>query len=590
MAGPWDKYGSAPQASGPWSKYGQAQTPEQPAQQPAPEGFTRGNILPIAKDNKTGEISLAVPGLVKGAVDAVTQAVTLPGRAMAGEVPMTDAAGNVSPEAIAESTNFATVFSPASPASGSGAAIARQAAQPARPGMEAAQAAERIGVELPRAAASDSATVQQAGKILTNVPIGGTPLRKASERAISQLDDAATRAQGQMGSGNAATAGGAARQGITDFAKNTIGGAVKARYDAVDDLVQPNVLTRLENTAKIATDILSTRGNSRIRGNSRAVEMVRDALNTPDGLNYQGVKGLRTFVGELLDDPQRLSSAGVEKAELKRIYGALTDDLKNAVARSGGEKASAAFETANSFAARAAKEREALDSILGTNLSDERIFDRISAMAGSNARADQVGLRRVRGAVSNETWDEIGSAVISRLGRSPDGQFSPDRFLTGYGRLSQEGKAALFGGKKELASALDDIATVSRRFKQLNQFANPSGTGQTIIGGAYLPGLYMEPMSVISSVAGARVLSSLMAKPTSAKALAAYARAYERQATKPNKVTSQALTNTARAVAAFVGNETGNKGISAVVFPSISNVARVPAEPGNENQNVEEQQ
>lgn len=589
MAGPWEKYGSSPQASGPWSKYATEQ-PEQPAQQPAAEGFTRGTILPIAKDNQTGEMSLAVPGLIKGAFDAVSQAVTLPGRAMAGEVPMTDAAGNVSPEAIAEGFNFATVFSPASPAAGSSGA-ARAVAEPARrEGMEAAQAAQRLGVELPRAAASDSVAVQQTGKVLSNVPIGGTPLRKASERAIGQLDEAATRAQGQMGSGNAAAAGGAARQGITDFAKNTIGGAVKARYDAVDDLVQPNVLTRLENTAKVATDILANRSNSKIRGNSRAVEMVRDALNAADGLNYQGVKGLRTSVGELLDDPQRLANSGVSQTELKRIYGALTDDLKNSVSRAGGEKASAAFETANSFAARAAKEREALDSILGTNLSDERVFDRISAMAGSNARADQVGLRRVRAAVSNETWDEIGSAVISRLGRSPDGQFSPDRFLTGYGRLSQEGKSALFGGKKELASALDDIATVSRRFKQLNQFANPSGTGQTIIGGSYLPGLYLEPMSVIGSVAGSRVISSMLAKPTSARALAAYARAYERQATKPNKVTSQALTNAARAVAAFVGNETGNKGISAVVFPSISNVARVPAEPGNENQNIEEQQ
>lgn len=553
-------------------------------QSAAPENWQRATVLPFEKNMATGETRGALPGLVRGLVDSGVQAVTLPGRAMSGEIQLTDPNGDVSQQAIAEGLNFAGWASPASPASRITApapqAVAR-APQPLTEGRQAALAAERLGVDLPRAVASDRIPVQQAGKALTNIPVAGAPLRKASETAINQLDDAALRAQQGFGSGNVAQAGAAAREGITDFAKNTLGDAVKAKYDAVDELVQPNVLTRLENTAKAAAGITAKRQNANMQGQSRAVTLVQKALNAADGMNYQGIKDLRTSIGELLDDPQRLASAGISQSELKQVYGALSDDLKSAVSRSGGEKASKAFETANSFASRIAKEREALDTVLGKNLSDEKVFDRITAMAGSTSRADQSGLLRVRGAVGKEGWDEIASAVISRIGRDPDGNFTPDRFVTGYGKLSAAGKNALFGGNKELASSLDDIVAVSRRFKQMNQYANPSGTAQNALFGLGGAGLVIDPVSTLTTLTGGSALSKLLAKPVSAKKLAQWAKAYEAAATTPTAANAKMLGAHGRVLALAIANDAGNPGLAAQLLSPLSIPQKVKAGPEN---------
>jgi len=593
MAGPWEKYAPAPQpASGakPWEKYASPQGaagPAAPQEEAKPKTY-RGLVVPYEQNEETGEWNFAVPRLVENLYEAAKSAVTAPGRAMSGELQVTGPDGRTSPEAIGEAANFATIFAPVSPAAGTGKAVAANAAPVARPGMESAAAAERLGVDLPRAVASDSAVVQQTGKLLTNIPIGGTPLRTASQKAIGQLDDAATRVQQGYGPGNVANAGAAAKQGITTYATKTLSGRVDDAYKAVDDLVTQNVTTPLSNTAKTALEITTSRKNATLP-ESKAAAVVRGALEKPEGLNYQGIKDLRTSVREMMDNPS-VAPAEVSQGELKRIYAALTADLKEAVGRSGGKAASEAFEKANQLAAKTAREREGLSKILGKDASDERIFDRIAAMAASSSRGDRVGLARVRAAVEPGTWDDIASGVLSKLGRDADGNFSPNRFITGYGKLSAEGKGALFGGKKELATALDDIATVSRQFKTLDQYANPSGTGQAATGAAYLSGVFLDPVTVVGSIAGSRVMSSLMARPASAKALAAYAKAYQRQATSPSKVSNQALINTARAVAGFIGNETGQKGLAPQILPSISRVRQVPAEQGGENNRMPEAQ
>jgi hypothetical protein len=556
-----------------------APTPPDATPPPEPSKAYKGTILPLSRDEQ-GDVHFDPDA---GILGAITRAITLPGEAMAGKIDPT------SPEGIGRATEFAGVFSGASPASGTGKAIAAAAPPIARPGMEAAVAADRLGVDLPRAVASDSAVVQQGGKVLSNVPIGGTPLREASKNAITQLGNAADEVQAGYGSGNIANAGASARQGISDYAKVTLPDRVTDAYKKVDNFITQNVTTPLSETAKVATDISSRRMNAKLP-ESGAVKIVRDALDQKDGLNYQGIKDLRTNVRELLDDPQSLTASGFSQTELERVYAGLTADLKNAVSRSGGEKASAAFESANQLAAKTAREREGLQKVLGRDVSDERIFDRIASMAGSNSRADRVAMARVRGAVSDDTWNDLASGVISKLGRDAEGNFSPDRFTTGWGKLSAEGKAQLFGGKSELASSLDDIAKVSSQFKRLNQYANPSGTGQTVIGASYLSGALLDPTTVIGSVVGARVLSTIMSKPTSARALAAYANAYQRQAVAPTSQSLLALQNSARALSAYIGNETGSPGIAQQIFPAISSVRQVPADQRGENNGLPEGQ
>lgn len=559
--------------------------PAAPAPVAAPQAdtFQRSTVLPLGKDTATGEISAAVPGLLKGLYDTAASAVTAPGRAMSGELPVLDQNGDVTPEAIKEGLGFASIFSPASPAS----TLAKAARVPPQPpaalteGQQAALAAERLGVDLPRAAASDSTAVQQMGKVLTNVPIGGSPLRNASSKAVQQLDDAAMRAQQAYGKGDVAAAGSSVRQGIQDYSANTLDDLVSKKYDAVDALIDPKITAPLSATQGRVGALLAARQQAALPAEGSAASIVKQAIDRPEGLNYEGVKRLRTEVGQMLKNPQ-MAPAGTSQDELRAIYGSLSDDLKGIVKKAGGDKASAAFEDANSFAAKTIAEQKNLDKIIGPQ-SDEGLFSKVQAMAGSSSRADIQNLARVRQAVSPETWDDVASAVLSNMGRDADGKFSPDRFLTAYGKLSQNGKSLLFkgNGKNDVAASLDDIAAVSRRFKQLNQFSNPSGTGQAIIGGSYIPGLFVEPTTVISGLVGTRAMANVMAKPTTAKKLAEWAKAYEAAATKPSTKADNMLGVRAKVLALSIANDNGPSFND--ISRTLSQIYKTPADQGDEN-------
>ena len=583
-----------------------AQAPAAPSQpQPSQEDFYRFSVLPIGKDRKTGEYSpalprmiTAIPDIAEGIYEGAKSAVTLPGRVYRGEVQMDGPDGRPSQELIGEALNFALFGTPASPggplfAKGAAAVAPKPVPPPAavlKPGQEAALAADRLGVDLPRAAASDTTAVQQTGKILTNVPIGGTPLREASTKAIQQLDDAALKAQRGYGAGDIAAAGAGVRQGIKDFSANTLDDLVSKKYDVVDNLVDKNVSAPLTATKQLTSKLLADRQKAALPSEGSAAGIVKQAIERPEGLTYDGVKRLRTEVGQMLKNPQ-MAPAGTSQDELRALYGSLSDDLRSVVKAAGGDKAVNAFENANTFAAKTAAEQKALDKIIGPQ-SDEGLFSKIQAMAGSTSTADIQNLMRVRRAVSPETWNEVSSAVISKMGRDADGAFSPDRFLTAYGKLSTNGKNLLFksSGKDDLAASLDDIATVSRRFKQLDKFANPSGTGQTAAGMGYLSGLFLDPTTVVGSLVGARALSSAMSKPTSAKALAKWSQAYEQAATKPSKEASINLGARARVLALMIANDNGAPAAYNQISTALSRLRNVKAEPGDEHLGQNDQQ
>lgn len=435
------------------------------------------------------------------------------------------------------------------------ARVPKSVAPPA-PVDDISAAAGRLDIDLPRAVTSDSATVQQAGKIATNVPFAGTPLRAASERAITDLGEAATEARTAFGSGSPASAGTVAREGITDFVKS---GPAKKRvddlYEAVDNIVNPTVTGDMPATRALVGSINARRVNAALP-ESAATGQLETALSR-QGMNYEGIKDLRTFFGEMLDGDTPIPQ-GMSHGEVKAIYGALSKDMRGIVAKAGGQQGLAAFERANKAAERWAGIRQDLGRLLNIK-SEEAIFDKVAAMAGSTARADLNLLGRVRGALGHQKWEEVSSAVIAKMGWPPGGTgFSPDQFLTAYKKLSPAGKRMLFKSTNNIhAQALDDIATVSQRFKELNKFANPSGTGQTVIGTGQLAGVFVDPVTTISAVVGARILSHVLARPATAQAMANWSKAYTAAATAPARQKMTALEASSRVLAATIGREFG---------------------------------
>jgi len=427
--------------------------------------------------------------------------------------------------------------------------------KPLTEGQEVALAGERAGVDLPRAVISDSNSVQQVGKIAANVPVAGMPLRNASRNAVQQMDEALSGARAGFGSSDPAAAGQAIREGVSEAIKSgPIKQKVDSLYTAVDNLVNPTVTAPMPNTQALSATLNSRRTNAALPGSKNVAEL-EEALSRP-GMNYEGIKDLRSYFGEMMNGAKEIPQ-GMSMGEVKQIYGALSQDMRLVIARAGGPDGLKAYEAAEKAAKRWAGVREDLQRILNVQ-SEEGVFSKIITAAGSKSSADISLLGRVRGAVGPEKWNEVSAALIERLGKAPDGSFSPDRMVgpSGLGGLSEEGKRLLFRstGLSSHADVIDDIATISKRFKQLNQYANPSGTGQTTLGGALGAGAVADPITTATTFLGSLGISAVLSRPASARSMAAWSRAYQAVATQPTPANVQGYQQASKLFAASIAN------------------------------------
>lgn len=451
------------------------------------------------------------------------------------------------------------------------ASVAPAAApQIAGPGQEVANAAARIGVDVPRAVATDRMAAQRIASVVRNVPGAGDPLVRATERTIGQLGQRADEVATAFGGGTVQGSGEAASTGIKNWITGQSAANATKLYDKVDELVNPTVTTPLRNTQQAVQKIQGMRELAALPNESGAVGQVANALARGEGLTYEGLKTLRSSVGEMLDN--KLIPPNISAKELRSIYESLSLDLKAAVQNAGGDKALAAFERANRYYRLASERREALSKIVGAdgNAAPEQVFDRLVAMAGSSSRADIGKLVQARKAMGAESWDEFVSGIVARMGRDPASRgapealqaadFSPQRFLSAYGKLSPEGRAVLFrstGQGGDLAKVLDDIATVSTRFKELQKFSNPSGTGQTVLGGLGVAGLLADPVTIIFSVIGGRAMAYMLSRPATAAPVAQWSRSYTRFVRDPSGAALANLNMASRNLLTNLGDKYG---------------------------------
>lgn len=419
---------------------------------------------------------------------------------------------------------------------------AKQAAQTA--GQAAVEAGERIGVQIPKAAASDSLIPRRVGASIAEMPIVGDPLVKASKRSMDQLEQAADNVVAGYGQGSAFTAGSAAKEAMRDWVTGGSKAVQDRLYGEVDRLVNPNATRPLAETQQTIQKLLAEQQASRSSVNDKAIELVADAATDPHGLTYEGLKALRTEIGARISG-SILPEPGTSMPALKRLYAALTDDLEVLVNAAGGGPAVKAFERANNISRMVSQRREDLARIIGTDasVSPERVFERLAQMAGSKGSADITKLMLARKAVGSDAWDEVAAGVVARLGRDAQGNFSPMRFLTDYGKLSENGKNALFQttGKDSLRKSLDDIATVSQRFADIQRYANPSGTGRVAATGAGIAGFATAPLALVGGMIGTASLARLLARPATAKTVATWSKAYLAAATNRNRATMAAF-------------------------------------------------
>jgi hypothetical protein len=434
------------------------------------------------------------------------------------------------------------------------------------------EAAARSGVYVPEALASDNPAVQQAGGAAKSIPVFGTRITEAGKRTAAEFAAEKARIAGEFGGGAAATpasSGQEARDALENWVGPLTKGVLTNEYGAVDRLVNPTIATPLHNTLFESSAITAKNLASRLDPGG-AVKFVEDALAKPGGMTYPEIKHLRTRVGEMLDTPS-LITPDINGQELKRIYGGLTKDLRAATQNAGGPAARQAFDRANLLNVRVAQRRTELMQVLGVNpdrpTTPEAVFAAIQRKAGSRSSADIATVNKIRKTMPADVWDQVASGVVGELGRSDAlGTVSLDRFFTNYNQLSDAGKGALFGNRPDLKAALDDLATIAGRGKEVAKWANPAGTAQHgayIAAGAALAHPALWPKMAAGAL-GAHFLTRALTRPAGVRALGAWARVWQanqiKRATRAGVQSSgleHSLRFVSRQFAAEIGREFG---------------------------------
>lgn len=175
-----------------------------------------------------------------------------------------------------------------------------------------------------------------------------------------------------------------------------------------------------------------------------ASDLSEDAAANGGKIPFAALQRVRTQVGDKLHSPSLTSD--VPTAQLKELYGALSDDIGTAAANSG-TKAAQAFQRANAFySAGMTRIDDTLEPLIRGKVP-EKVFE--SLMRGGKSGGTQI--RTVMRSLTPDQQDIVTGAVIRRMGSAVPSQqgsegveFSFNTFLTQWNQLDKGAKNALF--------------------------------------------------------------------------------------------------------------------------------------------------
>lgn len=372
--------------------------------------------------------------------------------------------------------------------------------------------------------------VQTAETGVLGTSIGGSGIiRNTYDRAQNAIGDAVDNLAGQMGTVQSADDLGRTLQGSVGRRMADVSQQADQAFSAIGNLFDPADRFLAQNAQRVLSssfDNIDDPALAALVRDPRVVDFA-DALSQSGGqLSYNSLKGFRTYIGRIMDGLTLTS--GTDNAQLKALYGALTDDMTSALYQKGGQQAVDAFNSANTWYATQRQMAAAnLQPLVGKNqpVNAEKAFD----LLYSAAKAKGGNLQRLQDIFSGLTPQEQGdvsASVLAGLGQKGTEPFSVERFLANYSQMSADAKDVLFNSQLTgpLRQSYDDLLeTIMPQFRQgASRFLNRSNTGLAFMGGAQLLAANsLNLVSAVASIAGPAIMAKVMTNPTAVKLLAA---------------------------------------------------------------------
>jgi hypothetical protein len=404
--------------------------------------------------------------------------------------------------------------------------------------MENIRTMQAAGTEATLGQATGARPIQFAESALGVLPGGAGFMAKKGQEQQAQIGSKIEQITQELAPGaTELSAGSKIKRGLTDVFLPEARKVQNQLYADVEQFIPKGTEVDIGNTKKLLQEVTAplpgmkaTSATSILR--NKVIDDLTTGLNIDTalggGLPLESVRTLRSRIGEKLGQFQMDSD--FPRAELLRLYGALSEDIKTVVDASGPQ-AKSAFDRANAYTKDLHNKIDLLQPIID-RATPERVF--AAAMGGQ--KADTTILRTVMDALPDDARREFAGAFLNKMGRAvSSGQnlegnvFSTETFLTNWDKLGTEPKNLLFGkfgdsfknDMNKIAKATD----IMRRGSQ--QYRNPSGTAARnvqayTVGGAVTLAL-SAPLALIplaKSAIGLNLAARALTNPKFVRALA----------------------------------------------------------------------
>jgi len=405
--------------------------------------------------------------------------------------------------------------------------------------------AARFGFEPSVATATANKTLDMLETMTARTPGGFGVLKKSVDKTLtairSSIDDQVKKYAG--GAVDKVRAGRVVREGIEGFVAR-----FNTKATNLYDEININAPIEVPNTRRALTELLAPIPDApaltetlRNKGLAAVDKAFTEDVSDLGTMSFAAMKKLRSVVGKKIANSTLVDE--VPKSEWKRLYGALSEDMK-AAAKKAGPEAEKAFSRANNFWKAGTERVDDFLQPIANKITPEEITNTLRA----GFKNGPTKIRAIRRSLTKEQWKVVAGNYFVEMGHARPGQmveestgFSFDGFLTKWHELGKDGQDAMFGNMGELeesVNALVDLATSVRESGQA--FANPSGTagsmiGQTMMYGSvgsvpaalltgHPEGMFLFPALTAFGALGANRMAALFTNQTFVKWLAASAK------------------------------------------------------------------
>ena len=375
----------------------------------------------------------------------------------------------------------------------------------------AAQAAQRANITPTLGMQGPVAGMIEAG--FDKVPFSTGPIRNANARVTDQMNTAIDKAVDKVGVATTNTGAGEALirgvgRGALPELKNEIptGSFVRTFQDKSNNLYSaldkkigfktkvqaPNALETVKTLTKYANEypeinnFLNRPKFQNLLGalekNTKFLDERGKPFQILNEVPYELLSDLRSSVGSSISKIKGpLSDLG--EGELKRLYGALSEDMKLA-AETAGPDAIKAFLRANNYYAAGTRRIDTALTKITNAATPEKAYDEVLKLATADSpRGSTRILAQIKESLPKEEWSTVAATMIRKLGEAPPGvraasqttdavdgfaEFSPAAFLTKWEKLDKGAKLVLTSGNIPQAARreLDDLALTAKRYKE----------------------------------------------------------------------------------------------------------------------------